>query len=191
MNDYEFNKYDFENPSFLFVLEDKLKGALGGPLFYNPYIKSFKLRGDELVLDFGCGGGAGSKFLLRFLNRKGHLTCLDISSYWMKKAKKRLKNFSNIDYKVGDIRKMNVPNSSFDIISIIHVIHDIEPSKRQDTLTALARTLKPGGALHIREPTREAHGMPISEIRTLMSNAGLKETEYLTKKSEYIGKFEK
>lgn len=32
MSNYEFKERDFEHPSTLFVLEDVLKGLIGGPL---------------------------------------------------------------------------------------------------------------------------------------------------------------
>jgi ubiquinone/menaquinone biosynthesis C-methylase UbiE len=191
MTDYEFKKPDFDHPSFGFILEDKLKSVLGGPLLYNPYYISFNLKGDESVLDFGCGGGAGSKNLIKFLNRNGLLTCVDTSKYWIKKATNRLKGYNNVDIKLGDIRELKIPAFSFDVISIIYVIHDIAPSARQDTILALNRTLKKGGTLFIREPTRRTHGMPVQVIRTLLSTAGLTEVEHETKRSEYIGKFQK
>ena len=191
MTDYKYKKFDFDNPSFGFVLEDKLKNILGGPLLYNPYYRSFNLKGHEKVLDFGCGGGTGSKCLIKLLNGNGHLTCIDVSSYWIKVANKRLKKFSNVDCKHGDIRKLNIPNSSFDVITIIHVIHDIEPSERQSTITALGKSLKKGGVIFIREPIRKSHGMPVKEIRSLLSSAGLREAEHEIRKSEYIGKFAK
>ena len=43
MGNYEFKGYDFEHPSALFILEDKLKGILGRPLLYNPYFKTLVL----------------------------------------------------------------------------------------------------------------------------------------------------
>ena len=51
MAKYEFKEVDFENPSALFILEDMLKGLIGGPLLYNPYFKTFGLKGNEKVLD--------------------------------------------------------------------------------------------------------------------------------------------
>jgi len=143
------------------------------------------------VLDFGCGGGTGSKCLIKFLNENGHLTCVDISSYWMKKANRRLKKYSNAECQLGDIRKLNIPDSSFDVISVIHVIHDIAPAERQDIVSALSRKLKKDGTLFIREPIRKSHGMPVEEIRTLLSSAGLREIENTGSKSEYKGKFKK
>lgn len=189
MSEYQFKQVDFENPSFLFVLEDMLKNLIGGMLFYNSYYKTFGLKGNEKVLDFGCGGGTGSKSLIKFLNENGNLTCVDVAHYWINKAEKRLKKYPNVECKAGEIGELNIPDSSFDAISIIHVIHDIEPVKRQDTINILVRKLKKGGTLFIREPIKKSHGMPVNEIQTLLSNAGLKEAEHTETKTEYRGKF--
>ena len=191
MSDHNFKQYDFEHPSILFILEDKLKGLLGGPILYNPYFRTFGLKGNEIVLDFGCGGGASSRCLANLLNKGGHLTCIDVSSYWIAKARKRLDKYSNVECKSGDIRELNIPDSSFDVISAIHVIHDIAPAERQDIVKTLSRKLKVGGLFFIREPVKKSHGMPVEEIRTLLSDAGLNEIEHKETKSEYMGKYQK
>jgi ubiquinone/menaquinone biosynthesis C-methylase UbiE len=191
MSDYEFKERDFDRPSVLFVLEDALKGLIGGPLLYYPYFKTFGLKGDEEVLDFGCGGGAGSRSLLKFLNQQGRLTCVDTSNFWIDKARKRLNKYGNVECRAGDIRELDIPDSTFDVISIIHVIHDIPPAERQDTVKALSRKLKKGGTIFVREPTKESHGMPVKEILAIFSEAGFKETEHKEAKSEYVGRFHK
>ncbi|GAH65067.1 unnamed protein product, partial [marine sediment metagenome] len=185
MSEYKFKQVDFENPSALFILEDILKGFIGCPLLYNPYFKTYGLKGGEKVLDFGCGGGAGSKCLAKFLTVDGHLTCVDISDYWIKKARQRIRNYSNVECKAGDIRKLDMTQYSFDVISIFHVLHDIAPQDRQGTVNTLSRLLNANGTIFIREPIKESHGMPVVEIRTLFSNAGLKEIEHMETKSEY------
>ena len=191
MSDYEFKQVDFEHPPSLFVLEDVLKGLLGGPLLYGPYIKTFGLRGDERVLDFGCGGGAGSRCLASLLNKDGHLTCVDMSAFWIEKARKRLRKYPNVECRAGDIRELDIADSSFDIVSVFHVIHDIAPPERQGTVDVLSRKLKADGRLFIREPIKTSHGMPVDEIRALMSSAGLKEADHRQSKSEYSGRFDK
>ena len=191
MNDYNFEQPDFEHPSVLFILEDKLKGLLGGPLLYNAYFKTFGLKGNERVLDCGCGGGAGSRCLVDLLGKGGHLTCVDVSSYWIAKARKRLDKYSNAECKSGNIRELDIPDSSFDVISAIHVIHDIAPAERQDIVKTLSQKLKAGGLLFIREPVKKSHGMPVEEIRTLLSGVGLNEIEHKVAKSEYMGKYQK
>ena len=180
---------DFDHPSFLFILEDKLKGLLGGPLFYDSYFKTFELNGGERLLDFGCGGGAGSVRLAKLLRASGQLTCVDVSEYWIEKAKHRLRRYGNAKCLVGDIRKLDIPDSSFDVICIIHVIHDIAPAERQSVTDRLASLLDRNGKLFIREPIKESHGMPVSEIVTLLTNSGLGETQANVSKSEYRGIF--
>jgi len=190
-SDYKFKLVDFEHPSFLFVLEDGLKELIGLPLLYNPYIKSYRLKGDEKVLDFGCGGGTASRCLARYLNRGGRLTCVDISNYWVEKTRKRLARYANVECWVGDIRELDIADASFDVISIIHVVHDIAPADRPATARALSRVLASGGRVFVREPTKKSHGMAVSEIRRLLAAAGLAETEYKETKTEYIGRYQK
>ena len=191
MSDSDFKQYDFDHPSTLFILEDRLKNLLGGPFLYNRYFKKFALKGNERVLDFGCGGGTGSRCLANLLDKGGHLTCIDASRYWMARARKRLDKYSNVECKLGDIRELDVPDSSFDIISIFYVIHDITPAERQDIVRALSQKLKEGGAFFIREPVKQPHGMLPEEIRALLSDAGLSEIEHKETKAEYTGKYQK
>jgi len=191
MSDREFKRYDFEHPTALFILEDILKCIFGGLFFFTPYYKTFKLKGNENVLDFGCGGGAGSRCLAGMLNKGGYLTCIDTSKYWVNKARKRLAKCSNAECQTGDISNLNIPDSSFDIISAIYVIHEIAPEDRQATLNALSRSLKDKGTIFIRELSEKSHGISADELRALALSAGLHEKEHRITKSEYQGKYQK
>jgi ubiquinone/menaquinone biosynthesis C-methylase UbiE len=188
---HEFKERDFEHPSALFVFEDMLKGLIGGPLLYNSYFKTFGLKGDEKVLDFGCGGGAGSRCLLKLLNQNGRLTCVDTSNFWIEKARKRLSKYSNVECYAGDMRELKIPDSTFDVITVFHVIHDIPPAERRDVVRELSKKLKKDGTLFVREPIKKSHGMPVEEILALFSKAGFKETTRKETKSEYMGRFQK
>ncbi|MBN1375066.1 MAG: class I SAM-dependent methyltransferase [Dehalococcoidia bacterium] len=191
MSEYAFKQRDFERPSLLFRMEDALKGILGCPLLYNPYYQTFGLKGDEKMLDFGCGGGAGSRCLAGLLNRGGRLTCVDSSRYWIEKAKQRLAKYPNVECLQGDIRQLNIPAASFDVVSVIHVIHDITPVERSGIVNALGSALKKGGKLFIRERIARSHGMPVEEIRSLLSAAGMNEIACSITKTEYAGRYDK
>jgi ubiquinone/menaquinone biosynthesis C-methylase UbiE len=191
INGYNFTKVDFDHPSKLFLLEDIVKGYLGCLLLYNPYIKSFRLQGNENILDFGCGGGTGSKCLLKHLNEDGHLTCIDSSRYWINKAKKRLNKHSNVECLFGNIKELNIPDSSYDVITIMHVLHDIEPEDRQDTVNELSQKLKKHGSIFVREPIKKSHGMAVEEIQTIFTSANFQEVENEKNKKEFWGKFVK
>jgi len=179
----------FENPTLVHLfVEEFFNYRIRKPL-YESHVKHMKLKGNEKVLDFGCGGGASSRPFLKELTKGGHLTCLDISKFWLSKAKKRFKNFSNVEFKLGDICKIDIPDPSFDVISIFDVLHDIVQDRRQDTVDTLSSKLKPGGKLFIKEPIRTRHGMPVDEIRYLMKRGGLKEVDFKINKSTYVGSY--
>lgn len=192
MTEYTFRQYDWENPTFIeAVLEELLKGLLGEWLFYGPYVKRFGLHGDEWVLDFGCGSGICTRTIAKKLSPQGRITGVDISGYWIAKAQKRLADFANAECKRGDIRKMALPDAAYDLISIVHTLHDIHPAERQSTVDALVPKLKPGGRLFLYEPTRASHGMAVQEMRALMASAGLVEATSEERTSAFIGEFEK
>lgn len=191
MKEYKYTQIDFEKPSKMFVFEDVLKNYLGGLILYNKYYRTFGLTGNEKVLDFGCGGGVGSKVLTKLLGETGSLTCVDLSGYWVKKAEKRLLNYPEVKVRQGDIREMDIPDSSFDVITMYHVMHDIVPGIRQETANRLATLLKSEGRLFIREPIKLSHGMPVEEIRSLFINAGLNEFQFTVDKSCYSGLYVK
>jgi len=176
---------DFDHPSLMFVIEDRVKSLLGCFLFYGKDIKSLGLKGDERILDFGCGGGVASRCLMRYVGKNGYVLCVDTSRYWMKVAAKRLREYPNVECRVGDIRLMNLPRGSFDVIVIFHVIHDIIPEERQPTLDVLSRLLKRQGKLFLREPVRSSHGMSIEEIHSLLVKAGLKEIVHSEDRTHY------
>lgn len=190
MSEYEFTQYDFENPSFLEKFLEKTLKNWWGTLVYGPYVDSFNLKGDENVLDFGCGDGIGSRDIIKKLSAGGSLTCLDISSYWLNITKKRLSKYNNVNFLRGDIRLLDLEDLYFDRICIIHVLHDINPLDRQEVVSSLSKKLKRSGKIHIFEPIKYSHGMAIKEIKELMNKVGLIEEESLTKKSWYKGVFQ-
>jgi 2-polyprenyl-3-methyl-5-hydroxy-6-metoxy-1,4-benzoquinol methylase len=188
---YNYSPRDFDNPSFLFLLEDFFNNLFGGKFIYSPYFKSFELDGSENILDFGCGGGVSSKVLAKQLDEKGSLTGIDLSDYWVKKAAKRLIRYPGVKIRQGDIREMDIQESSFEVITIHYVLHDILPEIRQEIASRLSDLLKPDGRLFIKEPTKLSHGIPVAEIRNLFNFAGLKEFGFSEKKSYYSGIYKK
>ncbi len=140
-------------------------------------------------MDFGCGGGAGSKLIAESLNNNGQLFCVDVSTYWAEKARKRLNKFQNVKVLCGDIKKINLPNNFFDIISIFHVIHDIPPEDRQETVNALKNKLKELGKIIVVEPVKFSHGMSPKELELLLLNSGLEKLNSHLTKIEYKGEF--
>ena len=92
---------------------------------------------------------------------------------------------------MGDIREVDIPDSSFDVISTIHVVHDIAPVERPAIIEVLSRKLRAGGLFFIRELIGKSHGISVDEIRSLLSQADLSEIRHKETKSEYMGKYRK
>jgi ubiquinone/menaquinone biosynthesis C-methylase UbiE len=192
MKEFDPSGFDFNNPSALFRFEDRLKGLIGWPLYYAPYFRSRGgFRGDEEVLDFGCGGGVSTRGIAAWLRRGGSVTGVEISSYFSKKARQRVDRYPNARILHGEISELDLSRQSFDLISIIHVIHDIPRARRSATVRALGALMKPNGRLWIWEPTRPSHGMPAEEVRSLMEEAGLREVSAVTEGNAFKGVFEK
>jgi len=192
LDDYNFQEYDFENPPRIQAIAEALVCGIAGGYLYNRLIKALDLKGDEKILDFGCGGGFLAKRLMKSLNEKGRLTCLDSSSFYIKKAKKRLSRYDErIEFIAKDIREAEISDGSFDIIVINYVLHDIKPGKRSGLIKILARKLQYGKKLCIHEPTKPDHGISLEELNSLFSNAGLVQKDFDVFRSQYIGCWEK
>ena len=183
---------DFEDPPKLFLVEDRLKAVLGEPLLYRRfYKKQGGFRGDERVLDFGCGGGVGTRCIAKQLTGGGEAVGVDVSSVMLERARKRLEEYPNAKVLKGELDALDIEGDSFDIASMIYVIHDIARKDRPRTVRALARLLKPGGKIWVFEPTKDSHGIPVEELRQLMADAGLHEIASEVGRSSYRGTFEK
>ena len=144
---------------------------------YRRYVDEMDLRGDELVLDYGCGSGAAARHLAKRLRPGGgHLTCMDVSERWQRTAKKALRAYPDVEFRRGDVRTLGLPAASFDVVLVHWMLHDIHPRDRPSVVAELARLLRPGGRLFSREPTAAKHGMPAARAREVYAAAGLCES---------------
>jgi ubiquinone/menaquinone biosynthesis C-methylase UbiE len=107
-------------------------------------------RGDEHVLDVGCGRGL---LLIGAAKRltTGKATGIDS---WRKEGSpeatmenaRREGVSDRVDVKTGDMRKMPFPDSSFDVIVSRAAIHNLDSEEdRAAAVREIARVLKPSG----------------------------------------------
>ncbi len=184
---------NYKEPNSFEVILTVVIGNLLGSV-YKGYTDRLGLEGDECVLDFGSGAGTPARYIAqKLLSRNGSLTYVDVSHVWMRVAQKRLRKYSNIEFKLGDIAILDIPNVSYDIVFIHFVLHDIDPAERSSIARNLVPKLKDNGKLFIREPLRF---ISQDEIRKLMRQNGLEEvksqvTEIKTQGAVYEGAFRK
>lgn len=159
-------------PNFADKLDDFLVRYLAY-FNYRNYVKEMNLKGNEKILEVGCGGGNLSRFLVEKLSL-GELVCVDSSKYWIDKAKNRLRNFGNIEFKVENVLDFKRKNY-FDVVVVHYVLHDISREQRKSLIKVLNNSLKDSGEVYIREPAREKHGISPEEIKELMLSKGFLE----------------
>jgi ubiquinone/menaquinone biosynthesis C-methylase UbiE len=164
-----------------------LMNGILGPV-YGRYVDQMGLRGDERVLDYGCGSGAAARHLAKHLRAGGgRLTCMDVSERWQRTARRALHACPHVEYRLGDVRTMDLPEASFDVVLVHWMLHDVPPWDRPTIVAELARLLRPGGRLFSREPTNARHGMPAAQLRDLFTAAGLIETLATEGKAAVLG----
>ena len=131
---------------------DKVSGVYD--LFENIYNKSVYqstgesvakyIKNTDTVLECACGTGAISIFIAPVCKE---LIVSDYSVGMLKQAKKKLKNYDNIDYRRVDITDIEAEDNSFDVVVAGNVIHLLPDPQR--TMNELTRVCKDGGRLVI------------------------------------------
>lgn len=131
---------------------DKVSGVYD--LFENIYNKSVYqstgesvakyIKNTDRVLECACGTGAISAFIAPVCKE---LIVSDYSVGMLKQAKKKLKNYDNIDYRRVDITDIEAEDNSFDLVVAGNVIHLLPDPQR--AMNELTRVCKDGGRLVI------------------------------------------
>ncbi|GJM44691.1 MAG: hypothetical protein DHS20C21_15330 [Gemmatimonadota bacterium] len=124
--------------------------ALVGPLRETVEMGVMGLRGPAAgrLLDVGCGSG-------RFL-RKMQALGWDVEGVELDEEAVAIARHSGLTVHAGELRAGLLPDSSFDAITLNHVIEHV-PSPRE-TLSLCARALRPGGRLVVATPNVEGWG---------------------------------
>jgi ubiquinone/menaquinone biosynthesis C-methylase UbiE len=122
--------------------------------------------------------GAVSRHLAAALQGGGKLICTDISAPLQQEARRALKKFSNVEFKLGDDSAINVPEHSLDLALVHFALRAIPAQDRPQTLRTLRQALKPQGRLVLREAVNTGQGLPVAEIERLSQQAGFRILEH-------------
>jgi len=106
--------------------------------------RQFDLRGLKSILDVGSGAGQIAGHLLEFADLDARITCTDLSSQMLRRARHRLKS-NRPAFVTADVTALPFANASFDGITCGYVLEHVpEP---EIGLSELARVLRKGGRM--------------------------------------------
>jgi ubiquinone/menaquinone biosynthesis C-methylase UbiE len=123
-------------------------------------LDSLQLRGDEAVLDLGCGRGAVLIAVARRLST-GCVTGIDIWNAMDQSGNARditVRNASiegvsdRVRIETGDMRALPFPDAAFDLVVSSLAIHNIRSiADRRKAIAEAVRVVKPGGRIVIAD----------------------------------------
>lgn len=108
-----------------------------------PLYLEVDLKDANLILDVGCGSGMVTRDIAHLT--KGKVVAIDGSENMICVAKKILKDFKNIELKVGDAENLPFDDNIFDIVTCnLFLMWVDDPQK---VVCEMARVVKPGGVV--------------------------------------------
>lgn len=107
------------------------------------------------LLDVACGTG---RTLAQLAAAHPHLrlTGLDLSPYYLQEARRVLADVADVSLVAENAERLPFRNSHFDIVTSVHLFHELPRAARRTVLSEMHRVLRPSGLLVIEDSAQLA-----------------------------------
>ena len=117
-------------------------------------IKRSGMKSGMKILEIGCGSGAFTTFIARYVGSKGRVYALDIQPGMLEQLKNKLlkpenRDINNIVLKLASAYDLPFSDNLFDLVYMVSVFQEIPDTAK--ALEEIKRVLKAGGILAISE----------------------------------------
>jgi len=110
-------------------------------------IEMIEPAGGDVVIDVGCGNGVLIPLIEPYIGRRGRIIAVDAAAGMIETAEKKHGHYGNIDFRVGLIEDIDIPENHADLVICFAVFPHID--NQQAALQRFRKILKPDGALYI------------------------------------------
>ncbi len=134
------------DPSFFIEFLDSRRTIGGGREIKKLVLELLSLRAGAHVLDIGCGAGDDAREIAARVGSGGRVVGIDQSEMMVSEARRRaLKSLTHLEFRTGDVRKLDFPDGSFDGVRTDRVL--LFGPEIEQALAEILRVLCPGGRL--------------------------------------------
>jgi len=130
-------------------------------------IEALKLKADDVVADLGAGSGFYSFRMAAKVGGKGRILAVEIQDEMIAELNKRIakQKITNVDVIKGTVDDPKLPEAGVDLIIMVDVYHELEFPF--EVMTAVKKSLKPGGRVALVEFRKEDRNVPIKDVHKM------------------------
>jgi ubiquinone/menaquinone biosynthesis C-methylase UbiE len=126
-----------------------------------PVSRLVRERGDDLrLLDVACGTGRTLRQLAT-AHPKLRYYGLDLSPYYLQFAAKLLSSVEHLSLVNENAESMPFTPETFDIVTSVHLFHELPRAARRNVYREMMRVLRPGGLLVIEDSAQRIEAGPL------------------------------
>ena len=116
------------------------------PAILEKLINLADIPANATVLDVGSGTGVLIPYLHAKVGACGKITAVDSSVNMLAKAQEKFSNLNNLDFLVGDILEMDLPQNFYDVVICLNFFPHLH-TRKEEFLRKMNCALKNGGSL--------------------------------------------